>query len=134
MWEYEVQSALRNMSLPARLPRQAFLLEDIDGIAAVSHWLEVDGPAVVEVREMAVALRHRRDGGQVASELMAQTIDEITARAIEAGVGEVVVQGMIWHENLPSQRLAAEAGFKVTGSGAPGVQEWTAVIVVAGAT
>lgn len=134
MWEYEVQSALRNMSLPARLPRQAFLLEDLDGIAAVSHWQEVDGPAVVEIREMAIAFRHRRQGGRVADELMAHTLDEITARAIDSQVDEVVVQGMIWHENLPSQRLAAQAGFKVTGAGAPGVQEWTAVLVVAGAT
>ena len=129
-----MQSALRNLRVPAKPPHHVFCLDDEEGIAGLVHWIEIDGPGAIDLAQVGVALRLRGQGGDVASELLRQAFDEMTARAVAADVEEIDVLGMIYHENHPSQRLARAAGFVQTGQGAPGVQEWSGRIIVAGAT
>lgn len=116
---------------PLTLPRRLLVQVDDDEIAWVSRYTEVDGPAQVELDFMAVARRHRGQGGTVARDMFTTTLMAIEDRAIEHEVEEILVSATVWHENHPSQRMCGEAGFAHVGhTEAPGVQVWQAVLTV----
>lgn len=106
---------------------------DDEHVAAMSVWTELDGPGAVEIEFGAVALHHRRTGGELAREMFTRTLDLVTEHALSTEVDEVLVQAYIWHENRPSQRLCADFGFAHAGWGHTGVQHWIGKIPIAGA-
>lgn len=130
-WEYEVQSRVRALRPPYRT--DSFLLVGYDdvGLAAVSFVQELAGPDVVEAELGAVATRLRNKGGGYADELIRETLDALTERALEQQVPEVLVVGHVYELNGPSQALCRRHGFVHTGAGAEGVQQWTKVLPVA---
>lgn len=133
MWEYEVQSCLRDIRPPLQPPRFMLLAVEDDGsVAAAAVWTELDGPGAVELEFAAVGRPYRGGGGAVAKEVMSRVFDAITQRAIDVGEPEVLVQGWIWHENLASKRLSRKMGMSQVGWGAAGVEQWEARIPVAG--
>lgn len=114
---------------PLALPRRLLVQLDDDEIAWVSRYTEVDGPAQVDLDFMAVARRHRGQGGAVAQEMCTTTLMAIEDRAIEHKVAEVLVSATVWHENRPSQRMCASVGLEHVGwTEAPGVQIWQATL------
>lgn len=137
-WEYEVQAAIRDLRPPFREnDERVYVLEDSEGLAAVCHLRELDGPAHVELQEIGVALRYRGRGGEVAWRAVNHLLDEVTDRAlgesIEADpINEVLVQAMIWHENRGSLALARRLGMEPVSVGSPGVLRWEMVLLVGG--
>lgn len=129
-WELEVQSAIRGLEPPYKYPKRLLIGTDAQGIGAVSHYEEVDGPARVELSLMAVSTRLRNQGGGYADEMFRVTREIIEARAIERGFDEVELVGYVWHENHASQRMCREAGLQHTRNAAEGVQVWTAKVPV----
>lgn len=99
--------------------------EDARGLAAASCYEEVDGPTQVDLLVMAIALRLRRRGGGYADEMMDDTLDAITGRAIATETPEVLVTARVWEENAPSQAMCRRAGLRHTGMAAPRVQQWS---------
>lgn len=99
--------------------------EDDNGIAWVSRYEERDGAGAIGLEFMAVHLRHRGLGGQVAREMFEATLQAIEQRAIDSGVRLVDVTGNVWHENRASQSMCASAGLKHVGwTKQPGVMVW----------
>lgn len=110
-WELQVQSYIRALK-PRTSPNcHLWVGLDAEGVAGVFHYERVGGTEVF-VKCAAIAVRHRRKGGGVADELLTTMLDEITARAIEAGERDVLVTGHIHPENRPSQYLARRTGFR----------------------
>jgi RimJ/RimL family protein N-acetyltransferase len=83
----------------------------------VSYYEELDGPREVFVKLVAVSKDLRRQGGGYADEMFAQTLDAITARALDykVEVTEVLISGLIEPANRPSQAMAKRAGFQHRG-------------------
>lgn len=129
-WELEVQSAIRGLEPPYAYPRQLLVGLDRKGVAAVSYFEEVDGPARVELSLMALATRLRSKEKGHAEEMFRVTRELIENRAIEHGHQEVELVGYVWHENLASQRMCADAGLKHTDFAADGVHVWTARVML----
>lgn len=100
------------------------------GLAAVSVYREEDGPRVVELSLMALALRLRRKGGGYADEMCRVTLDALTARAVDKGVPEVRVLGYVFEDNHPSQEMCRRHGLRHTDMAGEGVQVWSRRIPV----
>jgi RimJ/RimL family protein N-acetyltransferase len=104
---------------------------DEEGLAAVTVVQELDGPAEVEWQFGAVALRLRHKGGGYADELCRETFDELTVRAIEAGLNAVKITALVYEENRPSQAMCRRHGFvHVSNTASPGVQVWHRLLPV----
>lgn len=124
-WEYEVQGSIRRLQPRGPVSRFVRLGFDHEGLAAVSVWQELDGPAEVEWQLGAVAARLRHKGGGYADELCRDTFDELTAHALEAGVNSVKITGRVWEENRASQTMCRRHGLRhVNNTKMPGVQVW----------
>lgn len=128
-WEYEVQGAIRDLRPPFGVHGRTLRLGyDQQGLAAVCHVEQVDGPGQVELALIAVERRLRGTGHLFADETVAEALDDITGRAIEAGVDEVLVQAYVWHQNVPSQALCARQGMARTGDTGEGVEVWSVLL------
>ncbi|MCZ2857827.1 hypothetical protein [Blastococcus sp. VKM Ac-2987] len=97
---------------------------DSEGLGAVSVVQELDGPAEVEWEFGAVALRLRGKGGGYADEMCRDVFDQLTARAIEAGISNVKIIGYVYEENHASQKMNRRHGMRHVSNGGPGVQVW----------
>ena len=73
-WELDVQSAVRSRRPPYQPPLFMIVGLDGEGIAAAAIYEELDGPAVVQVQFMAVALRCRGRGGGTADEMFGEIL------------------------------------------------------------
>lgn len=98
--------------------------DDPEGIAGAATYVELDGPGLVEVESVAVAVRHRGCGGAVADELFAEVLSSIDERAVLHGIASVLVSGRIYGLNVPSQRMALRAKMRHVDTFSNGVQEW----------
>lgn len=135
-WERLVQANIRKCNPPCQPPHYALLGRDDDGIGAFVFWEEADGPAAVEIRTLAVALRLRGKGGGWADEMMRVLFDTLTARAYEQGVDVIALRTWIHERNHGSQRLFRR--YKLVHTGVcmktdPALQQWVGHILVAGA-
>ena len=83
IWEWEAQSILRRLRPPMRNGCYLRLGLDDHGLAVVSYFQEVDGPAQVELLAMGVASRARGSGGEVAKAMFEDTLDMIVARGFD---------------------------------------------------
>jgi ribosomal protein S18 acetylase RimI-like enzyme len=128
-WEYEVQSAVRQLRPPFRPPCFLLVGSDSDGIAAVSCRTEVAGPGQVHLELMAVANRHRHTAGyMLGDELWEATLDEIVDRAVQAEAGHILVTAHVHPSNKASQALCERHGFGRTGQADSGYDVWSAEI------
>lgn len=104
--------------------------EDAEGLAAVSYYQELDGPSDIDLIVGAVATRLRGKGGGYADEMLEDTLDSITARALAEEVRGVRIAGRIYEANRASQDMCRRAGFRHTGdTAAPGVQIWSLFLI-----
>lgn len=135
LWELKVQSKIRTLAKHVRFPAPGYVLlgHDPDGLAAVAYYEEQDGPAEVEIHLAAIALRLRRKGGGCADEMVTGLLDRLTARAIEAGVAQVVITTKIDEHNGPSQGLCRRFGLWHTGI-LPNstLQQWSGILPTGG--
>ena len=123
-WELDVQSAVRSRRPPYQPPLFMIVGLDGEGIAAAAIYEELDGPAVVQVQFMAVALRCRGRGGGTADEMFGEILRRLEERAMQRRVDQVLVTGSIYGLNVPSQRMAFRAGMRHVDTFSTGVQEW----------
>lgn len=127
LWEFEAQQMIRALEAPgAGSSHHLRVGEDDEGLAAVSYFEFLDGPAYVDLIVGGIATRLRGKGGGYADEMMEDTLDVITVAALGARVQEVRIEGRIFEENHHSQEMCRRAGFRHTDdTGAPGVQIWS---------
>lgn len=130
-WEYEVQSLVRGLEPPMRqVGRRILLGIRADGsLGGVSVYQELDGPHMVELEAMAVALHLRRGGIRYGDELFRVTAAAVEARAIEADVRETQLIGYVFESNESSLKMCQRAGFVRCGDGGDGVQQWQRLMV-----
>lgn len=135
-WEYRVQTMIRAARAPLPRGHRMLLGEDDEGIAWACIYEELAGPEVVELKCLAVSVRHRGKGGVVAQEMAHAVLEALTQAAIEAQaeVAAVHVETQVWHENIPSKRFCDAAGLVHTGWAAPGFMLYGRRLPVAGAT
>ncbi|MEU8227451.1 GNAT family N-acetyltransferase [Kribbella sp. NPDC048915] len=129
-WEYEVQSLIRDLKPPYSWPKCLLLGFDDDGLAAVAHYREVDGPAQILLEALAVARRLRGVGGGYADDMADELLSTVTDRALEKGVSEVLVEARVFHTNLASQDFCRRFGMRHTGNLRPEVQVWSYRLLV----
>lgn len=84
---------------------------DEQGIAAVSVWTDLDGLGEYYFQLMAVANRHRHQGGAHAREALDMTVAVMEAQAIDLGASSLYIASRVHDKNFPSQRGLSEAGF-----------------------
>ncbi len=121
---------VRGLQLPLGLPMHVLIGENDEGIAAVSCYEELDGPELVQLRFMAVAWRLRHKGGGYADEMFRETLDAITARALEQGAPVVEISGRVWPENAPSQAMCRRNGLLHYETYPTGVQKWANTLLL----
>jgi hypothetical protein len=126
VWELDVQSWIRQHSLD----RDEVMMLGIErsearSIGAVAAWVELDGPGLVLLQALAVAVTHRHRGGEHAREALGIAVSEIEAQALAAELTRFDIVARVHHQNLPSQKLIAGAGFqKFTAAGDDELDEW----------
>lgn len=123
-WEFDVQTAVHSLTNRG-FPNGAVLLtgwDDRDDLTAVSVFLELDGPAQVDLELLAIGRESRQRG--LAAEAFSRTFQEIEDRAVSVGITETFVNGYVWHENLYSQKACQRAGL-VLADTLKGRQRWS---------
>lgn len=124
-WEREVQKRIRDLRPPYDVPEHMLVGVDDEGIAAVSYFVEAGGADVVHLTYVAVALRWRHQGSEVARELVSQTFDHVTSRAIQAGVPFVRLSAYVHPENQASRKLCTSSQLRHNGYTPTGMEVWT---------
>lgn len=108
-WESEIQGFVRQLGVPLAPPRHCVVAIEGDEITAVVLYSLEDSPLLIRLELIAVATRHRGNGGRVAddafAEFMNRALSPITERAV------VTIEACIHSRNLASQRFAARNGF-----------------------
>ena len=79
---------------------------------------------------MAVGQPYRGQGGSIADEMMADTLDMVTANALARGFERVEVFGYVHESNRSSQAMNHRAGLRWVGVGGLGVQLWRADLIL----
>lgn len=121
-WELDVQSWIRSTTLSSD---EAMLVgSDSHGLAAVVAWAEIDGPSSILLQALAVAVRHRGAGGEVAREAVSVAFGEIRERAERFGSSSIVVETRIDRRNRSSRRLAGAVGFIRDVEIGPDLERW----------
>lgn len=125
-----MQRRLREQQPPRKLPHRMWVGTDADGLAAAALVEELDGPGSVFLCLMAVAERHRRQGGGYGDEMVEFILDMVAERAIEHRLLEVTIEARIHRLNHASQHLARRWYFRHTAWVEPGseYQVWAAVL------
>lgn len=110
--ELDVQSTIRDREKAfSGLGRRYLLGLEPDGeVAWACLSRQVDSPALVHIELMAVALRHRRSGGEVARHMVEHWVRAIRSDARPLDISEIGVTANIHKDNKPSMRLCAQAG------------------------
>jgi hypothetical protein len=112
VWELEVQSGIRTLRPPLGSGQIMLVGEDADGIGAVTLSAEqTEGPSVVKLQAIAIATRHRGQGGRHADEALQVALDAAGARASNAGLSEFLAVGWIHPRNEASKLMCQRAGF-----------------------
>lgn len=94
------------------------------GLAAVVARAEIDGPSSILLQALAVAVRHRGAGGEVAREAVSVAFGEIRERAERVGSTSIVVETRIDRRNRSSRRLAGAVGFIQDVDIEPDLERW----------
>ncbi|MFD9690195.1 hypothetical protein ACFWXO_31055 [Kitasatospora sp. NPDC059088] len=125
-WEWDVQADIRQRLLKdtarhAQRDQRLLIADDDDGLAAVvAHAQmkecpsEINVPPGVPIRLLvviAVANRHRRNGGAFADHALVECLYDILDR--EQGSDHIVVVTKIDFRNLPSMALAQRNGLEL---------------------
>lgn len=111
-WELQAQGVVRALRPPAR-PGQLILVgEDDRGIGAAIHAIDDEGPGIVFISVMAVALRLRRDSqrSRIALEMLDEVIDRLANRADAADLSRLIIWGNVDPRNEACRRLCVRAG------------------------
>jgi L-amino acid N-acyltransferase YncA len=130
MWEYEVQQAMRGTVIPS-LQSDRFMRLGLDGegLATVVLWEELEGPGRVLVHAAAVALRAQGRG--YGNAMLTDALDEMTGRAVNAGLPTLTVGARVFHQNSASQAMCRRAQGAPTGESYPtGADEWGLVLLL----
>ena len=125
-WEWEAQAHLRQMSVRFRTGELLIAGFNGDSVIAAAHLLPGIQGNVLEVFIAAagVDLSVRHGGGVFADETMSQIKDLALANARAQGAGIVMITGNIHVRNIPSQNMAARAGFEPVGILTGDYQTW----------
>jgi hypothetical protein len=130
-WELDLQSEIRTLS-----PTEPGLYLGFDdtGLAAVYLFSPLSpSQSLLDVRvgeyklrAVAVALRHRHQGGNVAWETITEALATILDDSAVRGYQEARVFGEIHQQNVPSQRMCERRGFRRVGpAGVPEHELWS---------
>lgn len=116
-WEDEIQGFIRQAAVPFRPPRYCLIAHDDQGVAAVLMYSLEDAP-LIRLDAIAVEMRHRRCGGDLADDALAELFNRAFS-VIREGV--VTIEMQIHIKNTPSQAFALRNGFINSGqaSGSP---------------
>lgn len=129
MWEYDAQQTIRRLAgewrLPCHRPRAMYIARDPQGIAAVAAWEELEGPRVVQLEVVGVAMRHRRQKGLVARTFANAVLSEMEQAAVADNAPELFMQGEIYHANDASEALMWDKGFRPIREHPSGARTWT---------
>lgn len=116
LYAYKVQCLVRGELTPPYRP-PLFLRVGTDGddaIRAVS-WFEEEDAGDFFLKLMAIDLALQQTGGAYANEMVVDTLDAITTRGIERGLGVVSVSAIVHEDNHASQNLCQRWEFGLTG-------------------
>ena len=111
-WEHEVQQGIRALEPPKGGGSTVFLGVDDHGIAAVTVWTALADPGEYYLQAVAVANRHRGQGGAHAREALKMAVSVMETQAIDRGADTLYIASRVHEENRPSQRGLAETGFR----------------------
>lgn len=121
-WAWDVQAWLRNNARPPRKhPHYLTLALDDDEVAGAAAY-QWRGEGYFEFSFAAVSLSHQGSG--LADELLADTLDKMAALTDEQGFDRVVVEGEVFHQNIPCQRWLGRNGFAVVDASDEFVHTW----------
>lgn len=125
-WEYDAQQMIRSLAkkIPPPTECRTWVGLDSDGVAAVSSYTQDDGPGVVHLDVMGVAVRCRHRGGAFAREMMRFALQQIEAEAVECHQLEMVVSAEVHKDNVPSLHLVHDFGFQFDEQAETGAQTW----------
>lgn len=118
-WEYEIQGAARQLGVPLASPRHCLVAVEGDEITAVVLYSLEDSPLLIRLELIAVAMQHRRNGGWLADDALAEFMNRALSPITERAV--VTIEAYIHSRNLASQHFATRNGFTNSGevAGAP---------------
>lgn len=129
LWEFDAQTYLRR--IPDKTSPYCTLVgRDAAGIAAASVWLERDGGERIDLLAIGVAVDRRGRG--LGDAVMDETLSQITSRAVDRGLREVLLVGYVDRRNQRSHALVARFNFVYSGEGEPGVLEVQKTLPIAG--
>ncbi|MER6970188.1 hypothetical protein ABT304_03965 [Nocardioides sp. NPDC000445] len=98
------------------------------GLSAVVKWRELDGPDVIHLDVVGVAMRHRQPGstkaGTIAREAIEVALSEAEAYAVAKRCEELYAEGEIHRTNSGSLRLMQSFGFAFVDEFPSGAQTW----------
>lgn len=129
-WELEVQSGIRALQPPLPQDQSLLLGKDAEGIAAVCLLADQGDSSVIKIQAIAVAVRHRGQGGSHGDEALQIALETAAQRGRRAGKDEVIMVGWVDPRNTPSEHLNERAGFTLRRITPAGLQEWVLVIDV----
>lgn len=127
-WELDVQSGIRALRPPVAQDQLLLLGEDAEGIAAVCLLADQGDASVIKIQAIAVAARHRGQGGAHGDEALNVALEAAAQRGRRIGRDEVVVVGWVDPRNNPSKFLNQRAGFAQRRITPAGLEEWAIVL------
>jgi hypothetical protein len=102
--------------------------EDEEGIAAVCLLADQGDASVIKIQGIAVAVRHRGQGGAHGDEALNVALQAAAQRGRRIGRDEIVVVGWVDPRNNPSKLLNQRAGFTLRRITLAGLEEWVIVL------
>lgn len=128
-WELDVQQRIRGLRPPLGPDEILLVGEDEAGIGAVSYsWVSDNGPSIIKLLAIAVATRHRGQGGAHADEALQVALEAAGERASLNGLASFLAVGWIDRRNHVSKKMAERVGFLHVGNTPAGLEEWTVIV------
>lgn len=126
-WEHDAQLLIRALARSVPPPTDETILVGIaDGeLAAVSHWVRLEGPGLVHLEVLGVAQRFRQPEVRLGREAMTETLRLIERDAIEIGAAEMNVQGEVFRDNEASLNMVRQFHFEFFDEADSGAQTWS---------
>lgn len=109
-----IQKYIHNMQPPYRPPMKVWVGYDDEGLGAVAAVEELHSAADISITLMAVARRHRGEGGGYADDMMEFVLADLEGVGVELGFDTVAISTHIHRLNSASQDFARRFHFRHT--------------------
>lgn len=110
-WEREVEAAVRTANPRCDGQSAVRVYEDAEGIGAVVSVALCEAPDLYIVELVAVAMRHRNSGGEIASAALEEAVQWVINHADAAGCRRPRVMGRVDNRNNASKHMLRAYGF-----------------------